>query len=128
MLNFLLAEQATSNWTQYIMLGVLVIFFIGMMMFSSRSQKKRKAKVEEMIIALGVGDQIKTIGGFIGEIVEVCSDNAFVIKTGVNDKFSYMKIDKSAIYAAGEGANQKTTEDAEKDKSDPKDVYSETVE
>lgn len=117
-------DSTTNNWTSYIFLGILVVFFIGMMIFSSRSQKKRQQKVQDMINALKVGDSVKTIGGFIGTIVEVCDDNAFVIETGSSTKKSYMKIDKSAIYASADTASAKaedTTKPAEKQ------VYDEVV-
>lgn len=117
-------ETSGNGWTQYIFLGVLVLFFIGMMIFSSRSQKKRQQKVQDMINALKVGDKIKTIGGFIGTIVEVCDDNAFIIETGSDTMKSFMKIDKSAIYASADTASAKaddTTKPAEKQ------VYDEVV-
>ena len=107
MFNSILLETTTATgggWTQYLMLGGLLLFFIGMMVFSSRSNKKRKQKVEEMISSLKVGDNIKTIGGFIGSIVEISADGAFVIETGSNSMKSYLKIDKSAIYASGASA------------------------
>ena len=112
MLNSILLDTTAATgagWTQYIMLGVLLLFFVGMMVFSSRSNKKRKKKVEDMISALKVGDNIKTIGGFIGTIVELSADGAFIIETGSNSMKSYLKIDKSAIYAS-DTANSATVE------------------
>ncbi len=116
--------EGGNNWSSYIFLGILVVFFIGMMIFSSRSQKKRQKKVQDMIDALKVGDKVKTIGGFIGTIIEVCEDNAFIIETGSTTKKSYMKIDKSAIYASTDTASAKaedTTKPADKQ------VYDEVV-
>lgn len=120
----LLADETPSQgggWQSYILLGVLVVFFIGMMIFSSRSQKKRQQKVQDMINNLRVGDKVKTIGGIIGVIVEVCPDGAFVIETGSATKKSFMKFDKSAIYASADSSNQAAT-------NEPKaEVYDETV-
>lgn len=120
------AAPAGNGWSQYVLLGVLVVFFVGMMIFSSRSQKKRQKKVKDMIDALKVGDKIKTIGGFIGTIVEVCDDNAFIIETGSKEFKSFMKIDKSAIYASGEGSQQ-ATEKAASTTAQPKEEYDEVV-
>ncbi|MEG2117438.1 MAG: preprotein translocase subunit YajC [Clostridia bacterium] len=126
MLNLLLEDAApqSAGWTSYLMLGVLVLFFVGMMIFSSRGQKKRQKKVADMIDALKVGDKIKTIGGFIGTIIEIGEDNSFIIETGSATMKSYMKIDKSAIYAstdtatASSGAKPKTEEYNETVKED----------
>lgn len=124
MFNLLLEDTASTGagWTSYLMLGVLVLFFVGMMIFSSRGQKKRQKKVQDMINALQVGDKIKTIGGFIGTIIEVCDDNAFIIETGSAEMKSYMKIDKSAIYASTE--TNPNSDGAQKAKSSE---YNETV-
>ncbi|MEG1805178.1 MAG: preprotein translocase subunit YajC [Clostridia bacterium] len=126
MLNLLLEDAApqSAGWTSYLMLGVLVLFFVGMMIFSSRGQKKRQKKVADMIDALKVGDKIKTIGGFIGTIIEIGEDNSFIIETGSATMKSYMKIDKSAIYAstdtaaASSGAKPKNEEYNETVKED----------
>ncbi|MBR1971034.1 MAG: preprotein translocase subunit YajC [Clostridia bacterium] len=118
--NLLLMAEAQTDITQLIFPVVLIVLFIGMMIFSSRSQKKRQEKVQNMIDSLKKGDKIKTIGGFIGIIVEVCDDNAFIIETGSSTMKSYMKIDKSAIYASAEAESAKA--DAPKEE-----VYDETV-
>ena len=116
MLNSILLETTAPasgvGVMNIVMLGFVFVLFIGMMIFSSRSNKKRKKKVEDMISALKVGDNIKTIGGFIGTIVELSADGAFIIETGSNSMKSYMKIDKSAIYAS-DTATSATTEGAQ---------------
>ena len=118
---FTFMAEAQADWTQFIFPVALMVLFIGMMIFSSRSQKKRQEKVQNMIDSLKKGDKIQTIGGFIGVIVEVCDDNAFIIETGSATMKSYLKIDKSAIYASAEAEN--ATADAPKEE-----VYNEVVE
>jgi len=76
-----------------------------------------------MINNLRVGDKIKTIGGFIGTIIEVCEDGAFIIETGSATKKSYMKVDKSAIYASADSANASSNTAA----APKEEVYNETV-
>lgn len=128
MVNFLEAGAAPSagGWTQYLFIGVLLVFMIGMMFFSQRRQKKQKEKVEKMINALTPGNKVKTIGGIMGTIVEKTHDGMFVIETGSNDYKSYIKFDKSAIYAAGENAAE-AKEQAEVSTVEPKEDYNETV-
>lgn len=55
-----------------IMLVLLVVIFY---FFLIRPEKKRKKKDQELRASLGVGDKIVTIGGIIGEIVNVSGDN-----------------------------------------------------
>ena len=67
---------------------------IGMMWFSSRSQKKQEREINEMRDGLQVGDEITTIGGIIGKIVSV-KEETCVIETS-RDK-TRIRILKSAV-------------------------------
>ncbi len=99
--NLILADTAdTSSW---MMIIFLVVCIVGMYVFSSRSQKKRQAKVDEMIAGLEVGSKIKTIGGILG-VIEVVGEDYFVIKTGEGSMTGYLKIIKNAVYASDEVA------------------------
>ncbi|MFI3165459.1 MAG: preprotein translocase subunit YajC [Bacillota bacterium] len=102
MRNLILAESTTdgSLWMMTIFFIVLVV---GMYVFSSRSQKKRQAKVDDMIAGLEVGSKIKTIGGILG-VIEVIGEDYFVIKTGEGSMTGYLKIIKNAVYASDEVA------------------------
>ena len=50
--------------------------------------------------AIKPGNKVKTIGGIIGEVVEVNEEEGtFVLRTGdANGNCSFMKFDKQAIY------------------------------
>jgi preprotein translocase YajC subunit len=76
-------------------LGLLVVFWI----MQGRQRKKQQEEVQKKMEALKVGDVVKTIGLIYGEIVEIDRDmDTFVLKTGSEENFSFIKIDKMAIY------------------------------
>ena len=97
MINLLLTEP-TGGTGSLMMIAVLAGLMVLMFVFQSKSSKKRKAKMEEMIEALAVGSKVKTIGGIYGTIVVVDSFS-FVIQTGNEEYVSFLKIDKSAVYS-----------------------------
>lgn len=61
--------------------GVMFAAIIGMLWFSSRSQKKQEREINEMRDGLQVGDEITTIGGIIGKIVSI-KEETCLIETG----------------------------------------------
>ncbi len=69
-----------------IMFGALFYFMIY------RPQKKRQKQAQELMSSLTVGSKIQTIGGFIGEVVEINGDE-FVILS----EESKFRIKKNAI-------------------------------
>lgn len=63
------------------MIILLLAFFVLMWFFMIRPEKKKQKKVEEMRKALGVGDEIVTIGGIMGTVVHVTEED-ITIETG----------------------------------------------
>lgn len=94
------SEQNASPWGMYILIGVFVLLFVGMMILNRRTQKKRQTETENMLNAIKPGNKVKTIGGICGVVVEVCpEDNTFVLETGTEASGkSYIKFDKQAVY------------------------------
>lgn len=110
MFNLLLAG---NTW---IWIPALVII-VGMLVWSSISNKKRQKEAQNMVNTLKKGDRVKTIGGICGFVVEIYdAENTFVLETGTAENKSYIKFDKAAIYqtAPKEGyANPKPKEETE---------------
>lgn len=52
----------------------LVIIFVVFYFFLIRPENKRKKKLTEMRNSLSVGDEIVTIGGIMGKVVQVTED------------------------------------------------------
>ena len=121
----LLASSA-SSYIMVAVLGVLLVFFFVM---SSRSNKKKKKEAEAMMAKFKKGCFVKTIGGIMGKVVSI-NDNegTFVLETGTDDKKSYVKFDKGAIYqtAPKEGSAVAVKEEKEKDEQRKKAYDQET--
>lgn len=135
MLFYLLAEEganANTNanatgmppYVSYILIGVLLVLFIGAMFFMNRRNKKREKEAQDLINAVKPGNKVKTIGGVMGIVVEVDpEDDTFVLETGSeNSGKSYIKFMRQAIYESdavveksedGKKSEEKTEEAAE---------------
>lgn len=101
MLTYLLADNAEGGgWTSYIWIIVLLVLLVAFFVWSFLSQRKKQKAYAEQINAVKPGCKIKTIGGIVGEVVEVNdADGTFVLKTGDSEgNYSYMRFDKQAIY------------------------------
>ena len=114
------AEQPKAQWTDYIMIIVLLVAIVGMFVWSSISNKKRQKKEQEMVASLKIGDRVTTIGGICGFVAQINdSENTFVLQTGLDGE-SFVKFDKAAIYrtAPAEGsvkAQEKAEAEAKKE-------------
>ena len=109
MLNLLLENTGSSTTTtptdntgSIIIFIVLLVAIVGLFIWNSIQNKKKQKEAQNMVNNIKVGDRIKTIGGVCGFLVEINNDeNTFVIETGTDDKKSYIKFDKAAIYQTG---------------------------
>ena len=68
----------TSAYSSIIM---LVLIFVVFYLFLIRPENKRKKKLESMRNNLTLGDEIVTIGGIIGKVVQV-TEETITIETG----------------------------------------------
>jgi preprotein translocase subunit YajC len=80
MFNFLTAAPAGGMGGTVVMMAVM----LGLMYFMLiRPENKRKKEAEEMRSALKAGDEVTTIGGVTGTVVDV-KENKFVLETGAD--------------------------------------------
>ena len=120
----LLEGGAENNSGNLILMIVLIVVVVGMLIWSSVSNKKKQKQAQEMVNSLKKGDRVKTIGGICGFVEEINdAENTFVLETGTDDKKSYIKFDKGAIYqtAPNEGtiaAAKKAEEAQEKEEKE----------
>ena len=91
--NLLLSTAKT-----WIILGVLVAFLIALYVYTHISGKKKKEKMVNALNNLKIGDKVTTIGGVKGEVVEL-DEETFVIKTGTESNYSFMRFVRNAIYS-----------------------------
>ena len=74
MMMFLEAATTSTGASGMSMLIMVVIMFAVFYFFVIRPENKKKKKTEEMRNALSLGDEIITIGGMIGKIVQITED------------------------------------------------------
>ena len=118
MFNFLTEAPAGAGMgSTLIMLAVM----FGLMYFMLiRPENKRKKEAEQMRSNLKSGDNVTTIGGVTGVVVDVKEDK-FVLETGADRvRIEFAKFALSENHTASERAiaeNKKAKEQAAKDKA-----------
>ena len=84
MFNFLEATGAAPAGLGGMTSIIMIVVMIGVMYFLMiRPENKRKKEAEQMRSDMKVGDEIITIGGICGKVVQV-KDDKFVIETGAD--------------------------------------------
>ena len=73
-MTLLLTADATATGGGMSMIIMLVLMFAIFYFLIIRPENKRKKKTEEMRGSLSIGDEITTIGGIVGKIVQVTED------------------------------------------------------
>jgi len=92
------------------MLAVMMVFLIISTTMSGRKDKKRRAA---MLASVGKRDRVQTIGGMIGNIIEIKGDE-YLLETdrGTNSRAWIAKTAVSAVIrsanAGGDGADATT--------------------
>ena len=74
----LTADAAAGGGSMIFMLLLMFVFFY---LFIIRPENKKKKKTEEMRNSLSIGDEITTIGGITGKIVQV-TEETITFETG----------------------------------------------
>ena len=120
--NLLTGDQEGNPITTYVMIGIIIVLFVVMFIFNSRSQKKRQKEQEEILNAVKPGSKVKTIGGICGIVAEVnAEEGTFVLETGSEATGKcFIKFDRQAIYQTD------AKKDTEKVDETPAEVVDET--
>ena len=71
-MNLILTASAAAGSSSMILM--LVMMFAVFYFFIIRPENKKKKKTEEMRSSLSIGDEITTIGGMTGKLVQVTED------------------------------------------------------
>ncbi len=71
---FLTADAPTAAGGGLSMIIMLVVMFAIMYFMVIRPENKKKKKAEDMRNSLSLGDEITTIGGITGKIVQITED------------------------------------------------------
>ncbi len=83
-----------NSWVMLLIFGLLLVALIVPSFL--RNKKERKA-YEEKMAQMDIGAKVKTIGLIVGEIVDM-DDSTVTIKTGTKDNFSFVTVEKRAVY------------------------------
>ena len=87
-------ENGGSSLGGIVMILPVLLIFVVLIWFQSRSQKKRDQEVVNMRNNLQVGDEVTTVGGIIGKIVSIKEETCVIVTSRDNTK---IRILKSAI-------------------------------
>ena len=111
--------SGNGSWVTWVILGVLLVGMILLMILPQRRQRKRAA---EMMSKLAVGSIVTTIGGIVGEVLELDDKHVWIL-TGTAESKTTMQFVRQAIHSIAPApgtpefeAEQKAAE--EKAKSD----------
>lgn len=85
----------STQWLVYVVFGVLIVGMIVWMVLSQRKQKKR---AEEMMSNLVMGSVVTTIGGIVGEVVQL-DDKHVWLSTGTEDNKTVMQFLRQAVHS-----------------------------
>ena len=69
---------------------ILLLFVVGMYMFVLRPQQQRQKQHREVVESLSAGKRIVTIGGMVGEVVEV-RDNRVLLRVADGGTVEYLR-------------------------------------
>ena len=109
--NFLTADASTATGGLGGMSSILflVISFVVFYFFLIRPENKRKKKLTEMRNNISIGDEIVTIGGILGKVVQVTEDT-ITFETG-EDRVR-MQVTKWAISSNVREEKQRAAQEA----------------
>ncbi len=99
------------DYSNYSFIILLVVFGVVMYFMIIRPQKKREKKQQELRSSIEVGDEVTTIGGIVGRVVNV-KDDTFVLETA-GDR-SRMRFRRWAIQEVSKLSLEGDTDAAEK--------------
>ena len=78
----------------YVVIGVVLVLMIVLTIIP---QKKRQKEQQNMMNSLCVGTKLMTVGGMVGKITQVNSDNTLIINVGTDANPTLIVIDKKAV-------------------------------
>ena len=102
--------SAGLGGTVFMLIGMFALMYFVMI----RPENKRKKEAEQMRAALKVGDEITTIGGITGKVVNI-KDDKFVIESGADQvriEFAKWALSTNDTAAAAAKEKQKKEQEA----------------
>lgn len=104
------AAQSQGGGSSWTLLLMMVLIFGAMYFLMIRPQQRRRRQVETMQSALGVGDEVVTIGGLYGIVTSVDDDTVTLeVAPGVENKYARGAI--SRVLTSAEHDSDSTADD-----------------
>ena len=115
-----------------LMLAILA-FLVVLMVLGYMKRRKFNTQLQDLRDNIKKGDKVMTDTGVVGEIVEITTEGEhkyFVIKSGTDKNFGFVKVHANAIYYVFDKedlkyASTETDEDEDEDLEDVEDVNTE---
>ena len=92
----------------YVMWIIIAVVLVLMIVLTIVPQKKRQKEQENMMNSLTVGTKLMTVGGMVGKVSQVNSDNTLVINVGTENYPTYIVVDRKAVAYVLEAVAQQT--------------------
>lgn len=116
-MNLFLTAAATATGGNSSMILMLVLMFAVFYFLIIRPENKKKKKTEEMRSSLSIGDEITTIGGMTGKVVQITEDTITfetgedrvriqIKKWGISTTAKMEAAEAAAKSSRGRGKNQ----------------------
>lgn len=99
---YILSMGADGQNTSLITTIAMLVMVIALFYFMSRKQKKEEKALQEMKDSIQIGDEITTIGGIVGRVVNVKEDTIVIETTKDRTKIRFLK---SAVKSVDVKAN-----------------------
>jgi preprotein translocase subunit YajC len=94
------AEATAPQGNPMITLVMFGGLFVFMYFFMIRPQRKRQKEHQELVGALGKGDEVVMNSGMLGKVIKV-DDDYLVIETGTNVELKFQKVAVHAVLPKG---------------------------
>ena len=105
LLNFLLAAEEGTNKNSWVMWVIIAVVLVLMIVLTIVPQKKRQKEQQKMMNSLAVGTKLMTVGGIVGRITQVNTDNTLIINVGTENNPTLIVIDRKAVGYVLENVN-----------------------
>jgi preprotein translocase subunit YajC len=112
------ADAPKSSGGGYFIYLLMALFFVALYFLMIRPQQKRRRETESMQRAMGPGDEIVTVGGLYGTVIDINDDVVTLeIAPGVEARYARAAIGKVVTPAARHDEDEDEDEDEEEDSS-----------
>ena len=83
---------------------MMLVFVIVLFFFMSRKQKKEEKALQEMKDSIKIGDEVTTIGGIVGRVVNVKEETIVIETTKDRTKIRFLKSAVKSVDVKAEDA------------------------